>query len=38
MVRYIEGSLYRGCFPYIYYYRPEGYRSLYRGLPYIDVR
>ena len=31
-------SLYRGSFPYIYYYWAEKYRSLYRGLRYIEAR
>ena len=38
LARYIEGSLHRGSFPYITLLLAEKYRSLYRGLRYIEVR
>ena len=33
-----ESSFYQGYFPYIYYYWGEEYRSLYRGLRYMETR
>ena len=38
LARYIEGSLYRGSFPYIYYKWADENRSLYRRIRYIEVR